>query len=504
MNNSMKYPSSKKFDNNNEVDFCSKYTWIIKNKNYALALKDNISNYTVNWSVFPESHKDILTGMAMLSLNCKHAKVTIEFYNCLKYIYEFLRLMHQENTLFYRFSETEWGSFIKWLSMQRGVKYDTLSLSTCRGYLSAVKSVLKVAEENSYLDITEDDIDALSGVMKRKFRDANNLMLEKNNERALTEEETDNLYKIVKEEWMGWKSNPKPKEAREQDLLAIVSTWMAFDEGIRAEEINAMTVDDVYNPADTRILIHAPNKLEDLVLFHDITMEMIRELVEVGEHLRKALNTSRLFVDTKNSTVVGTRELDIRIRAMIEKYSDKYPIKKKDIIISDGRKTLGSTIATLTDNKEKVKRVLRHRITDTAEKYYVRQRKEQTSKNIFNSLGDYAKKIADVYNSVVINPEKEIKNFEQIQRCNPEYDKKYGICTENTLKEGKCKKSHCGNCPKLIVVASKRKNWVLERDTFIKLSEDSNGTLSEQRLKHAQMCQTYIDLIDRRLKLANG
>lgn len=499
MNKKKKYPYNEKLISGNEITYHSKYNWTLSY--YSYSISDKKINYSIRWDdKFPSLHREYLMKIfeILMHSDIKKEIVAINFYISLRYLYKYLIVSNRVDRWFCYFTETEWGSFIDWLKQQKGKNNKVLSIQTCRNYLNGIKSALRACEESNFLNINEEDVEALANVMKRKFRDSNRLVIDKNAECALNKEEIDNLYKIINEEWNIWKQN-KSYITKEVDLISVVALVLAFDEGIRPEEINSMNIEDLNK--ETHELYLAPNnKPESVAILNKKTLEKLEALIKSGKETREKLNTNRVFVDYKKEKIVGTREINDRIRLLISRYSDRHPINRPELKISDGRKTLGEALAEETNNRESVKRVLRHKFNETAEKYYITQNKKKQSQNIYDSVGGYAQTLAKVYNNAVKDPEEEIECFEQIKQNNPDYENSYGICSKNIYKENKCKRSHCGNCPKLIPMTSKKDNWVAERDMYKKLAEKATKEkLKRQRLSHADLCQQYINLIDRRL-----
>lgn len=74
---------------------------------------------------------------------------------------------------FAHWTETEWGDFMAWSAHQLNDQGEPLSVNTRRLYMTALRTVLRLATSAQMSDIGEDDVEALVRVMTRRLRDSN-------------------------------------------------------------------------------------------------------------------------------------------------------------------------------------------------------------------------------------------------------------------------------------------------------------------------------------------
>ena len=467
-----------------------------------------------DWAEFPKDQLTILQSLGRLVVDTSQETFK-SFYFGLVWIYRFIQEReHYAGTTLLDFDEFEWGAFCAWLENQNSRSGRPLALTTRRSYMVAIKLALELAALRRILGVTYEHVDELVRGTRRRFRDTNFLSAQRAADRAWTDEERDNLLSILREEWLSWKEWKDASEHGEivdenlPDLLVTMAAYLAWEETVRPEELNVMTVDDIDFTEKNRIFMHAPNKTEGWIEVDAISKTLIRAVIEWGSEARVQLNNRRLLVEPLPSARnVGSTQLNFRLRLLLDKYKDKYPLDRSDVIFADGRKTLGSLLAGKTTDRELVRMTMRHSQQSTMLVYYVRQGKAQLSKNIEKSLSSYATRLSMAYNRAVVDPMTELppEQIDILQR-NPNHSVPYGACTRDTMKEGECFEGiHCGDCKKLIPMATKLGNFIAERDLVLdKAKLASEERTKENLLAHAAMLEGHIMNIQRRLQEGKG
>ncbi len=498
MNKTREFPLPRTIEcpGNFKAEIQSQYLWKVPETTYC---NGKLHFITIDWTLFPEIPRPQLAKLGLLALEKKHPRVIIIAYPALLWLYRYLGEIKNEHRFFATLTETEWGGFAEWLRMQSSPQTGKpLSFATRRSYFSMLKSLIRLALDYKLPDVYPDALEALEGAMQRRFRDANLLSAKRSSERALSEEEASNLYCILREEWFAWKDwRDGNGLVQYPDILAVAAGWLAWDEGLRPEEINALTVDDI-NLDSNEALLRPPNKAPSKIKCHEITIDILKAVLEWGNVARELLQTNHLFVDRfPKPTVIGSAQLNHRLRNLIVKYRSKYLINREDIILADGRKTLGASLAAISPNRDRVRRILRHARDDTMHVFYIHHGKVQLSIAVSQALRQYAARLSIAYNSAVVDPSVEVPGF---SRPTNEFENRYGVCSSGLNTHVDCSKPHCGGCPSLIPMVSKRDNWVAERDFFLELAAETNEPeVIERRLNHVAMCQAYVDLIDARV-----
>ena len=288
--------------------------------------------------------------------------------------------------------------------------------------------------------------------------------------------------------------------------LAVAAAYLCWEETVRPEEINALTVGDV-DFESNRLHLHAPNKEAQYIEPGFPAMTLLKAVIAWGAAAREALGTTRLFVEPyPRPHPIGSRHLNKQLRKLLLKYIDKYPITRPDAMLADGRKTLGSILASGTQDRALVQMTMRHRSFHTTRVYYIRQGKKALSNNVARALGYYANRLAIAWNEPVISDpvtESPVDVAETLQR-NPNHSTPYGACSRDAEREGDCNLAiHCGNCPKLIPMASKIENFINERDLFVSLAKKAQEAgqirMYENHMHRAGMLDAHIQNIHRRL-----
>lgn len=366
-------------------------TWVFPITSNSFGSAGEEYKQTINWIDFPEAQRSKLMGMTQLMIEEKGADNAICFVHGVRWVYRFLAEGGRQDFDFTKLTETEWGGFAKWLEGQIGNNGGALKHTTRRSYFVHIKSAIKTAAFLGEFGVTYEDLETIDAAIKRRFRDANLLSMYRASRRALDEDETLNLLAIINEEWNAWRefrSTGKIPPEGMPDLLAVAATILCFEETVRPEEINVMEVKHIRIGETTEILLCAPNKPEGYIEISKETTPIIKELIDYGSEARRAHGTDRLFIEGEN--VLGSNQLNIRLRKLLEKYKNKYPIDRPNIRLSDGRKTLGAYLASTTNDEEVVRLILRHAQISTTKIYYVRQGKAQLSRNVRNALKEYA------------------------------------------------------------------------------------------------------------------
>jgi len=405
---------------------------------------------------------------------------------------------------FAHWTETNWGAFARWLE-------DRLSLKSRYSYLIGIKIALELAALEGEGDIEFRDVECLSNALRRYFRDGNLLSSQRAARRAWTSQEREFLIVLLKEEWWTWRRwfkgpHRRPSSPPTGDLLAVAAAYLCWEETVRPEEINALTVEDV-DFETHRLHLHAPNKEAQYIEPSPPAMTLLKAVITWGAAAREALGTTRLFVEPyPRPRPIGSRHLNKRLRKLLQKYRDTYPIARPDVLLADGRKTLGSILASGTQDRTLVQLTMRHRSSGTTHVYYIRQGKQALSNNVARALSYYANRLAIAWNEPVIaDPVNESsEDVADTLRRNSNHATPYGACSRDVEHEGDCNLAiHCGNCPKLIPMASKIDNFASERDLFVSLAKKAQEAgqirMYENHMHRAGMLDAHLQNIHWRL-----
>lgn len=285
-----------------------------------------------DWSEFPKDHLPILQSLGRLVVDSSQ-ETFIAFYFGLIWIYRFIQERgHHPGTTLLDFDEFEWGAFCAWLDNQNSRRGKPLALTTRRSYIVAIKVALEHAALRRILGVTYEHVDELVQGTRRRFRDINFLSAQRAADRAWTDEERDNLLSILREEWLSWKEWKDASEHSEKvdeeapDLLVTMAAYLAWEETVRPEELNVMTVDDIDFTEKNRIFLHAPNKTEGWIEVDAISKTLICAVIEWGSKARVQLNTRRLLVEPLPSARnVGSTQL--KSQNMLRAYWENKKVK---------------------------------------------------------------------------------------------------------------------------------------------------------------------------------
>lgn len=409
---------------------------------------------------------------------------------------------------FVHWTETEWGSFMEWSAHQLNVQGEPLSINTRRLYMTTIRVVLRLAASAQLSDIFEDDVEALERPMTRRFRDSNLMASQKAARRAWTSEERDHLIAILNEEWWAWRAwyDRGANQGQAPDLLTVAAAYLCWEETVRPEELNVLAVSDVDTEA-RRIRLHAPNKNDYLLdLQSPASMVLLKAVLKWGHAARAALGTDAVFVEPlPTPRQLGSDALNRRLRSLLKRYADRYPIDRPHVVLADGRKTFGSILASHVKDRVLVQVAMRHATAGTTSIYYIRQGKEALSRNVSRALRYYASRLAMAWNAPVLeDPVAETApEVSAILQRNPNHSTPYGACSRDPEIDGACDLGiHCGTCPQLIPMTNKVQNFIAERDLYIALSKKAKESgqlrMYENHLYHAGVMEAHITNIERR------
>lgn len=307
----------------------------------------------------------------------------------------------------------------------------------------------------------------------------------------------------MSEEWQRYLDGKNTSLAK-ANLPALVACWLAFNDGIRSPEINVLTVDDLQIDeinGKHRLRAHAPNKNPDMVPIDHDTLRLVQAMIEEGAAARSVLGTNLLFTSVQGEPrVLTTQLLTDSMRRMIRLQScTSLP---HDLRLTDSRTTLGTHLTYTIHNRERVRRIMRHKYSSTTETFYKAQQKLVVAGSIAKALRAEAMRLTIACQRPVLTIV-ERPDQEDILRKNPDNaELEYGSCGLDIQLQGTCRSAkHCFECPLLVPWVSKRHNYVLERDEYLRLAAASDNLRDYvNRLYHANLAEAHIILIDRRLR----
>jgi integrase len=407
-------------------------------------------------------------------------------------------------TYFDSLDDIFWGNFAEWLKTQRSTSgRGPLAVDTRRGYFN---SLLAVANEAILLNIpgiSGVTIDRLHTITRYCFKDRVPEIRERIDRRALTVEQYTDLYAMMGEEWQRYLDSQQGAQVK-VDLPTLVACWLVFHEGLRSAEINTLRITDVLaDPlySKHRLHIHATNKEPDMIPIEKNTLVLLQELISAGEKTREALKTDQLFVTLQGKRcVLFSKHLNDRLRSMLARYSSlDLP---DDLMLPDGRTTLGTHLTRDIHNRERVRHIMRHHWATTTEEYYRAGQKLVVAGNMARALQAEALRLTVACQRPIVSINERPDQAEIIRQNPGNEELEWGSCGLDALRQGSCRRaSHCFDCPLLIPWVSKRHNYVAERDEYLRLAaEVTNLRDRENYLYHANQAQAYILLIDRRLE----
>jgi hypothetical protein len=424
--------------------------------------------------------------------------------------YAILRLTQYQSeygtltTYFDGLDDIFWGNFAEWLKTQQSASGGRpLSADTRRGYFN---SLIAVAHEAIILNIPSISIvtiDRLHAITRNRFKDRVIEIYRRIERRALTAEQYTDLYAMMGEEWQRYLDSKQGIKVK-VDLATLVACWLAFHEGLRSSEINTLRITDVLpDPlyGKHRLLVHAPNKEPGMIPIEKDTLILLQELISAGEKTREALKTDRLFVTLQGKRyILNSKSLNDRLRTMLDRYKSlELPY---DLILPDGRTTLGTHLTRDIHNRERVRHIMRHHWAKTTEKYYRALQKLVVAGNMSRALQAEALRLTVACQRPIVNINEKPDQADLIKRNPGNAELEWGSCGLDMVRQGSCRKaSHCFDCPLLVPWVSKRHNYIAERDEYLRLAEEATNLRDrENYLYHANHAQAYIILIDRRLE----
>ena len=430
---------------------------------------------------------------------------------------------------FRRVTALDWGAFYEWALQQPNPRQPAkaLSLSMVRHLRSDLIRALHAAVVLQLPGATQTALDLARQTGRRRFKSMNRKIMVAKLDQTLSRTETDRLYGAVLTEWQ-WVQDMlagrrpfKPpryggreehKMARVPDVHALVGTWLSLDSGIRASEIPHLRWSDVVADPSVhqrhRIHLRAGHKDEGTMPIDDRTLAMLRALYTFTAEARAALATDLLFVDRiyrpgdeREFAPVSPGALRHRMDSLI----DRHRVHRDDgsaLSFSGtlGRRTFGAQIAVDTQNREKARRLLRHRSPKTTDLYYVVQNRADLSHQVATAYGPAAKRIAMAYR----RPVKDVAEAPEAARLlqqHPENDIPYGVCEKDPDRadQGGCR-THCFVCPLLQPETRKLSNFLAARERAVAAAQaEPDARVREQHMTRAAQAHAYVELIQRRL-----
>jgi len=261
--------------------------------------------------------------------------------------------------------------------------------------------------------------------------------------------------------------------------------------------------DDKTDGEKHRLRVHAPNKDVDMVPIETDTLSLLNALVTHSAETRKHLETDLLFVSFRHGRheILSTNShLNHDLRAMVRRHG--YTTLPDDLRMPDGRTTLGTRLTRDINNRDKVRRIMRHKWAATTQKFYRAQEKLVSAGRIAHALRPEALRLTVACQRPIIDLNERPDQVDILGRNPDNAELDYGHCGLDVERQGACRRAkHCFECPLLVPWASKRHNFVNERDEYLRRAEEAvNERDRENRLYHANQAEAYIILIDRQLK----
>jgi len=397
----------------------------------------------------------------------------------------------------------DWGTYAEWLKTQTSFYGRPFSVDSRRHLFQSLVVIAHQAMMLHLPGVSDITVDRLHAVTRSHFKERLAEVQRRIEQRSLTNEQYADLYAMLGEEWQRYQdSNKETREA--VHLPVLVACWLAFNDGVRSCELNTLVVGDVQaNPANGkhRLAVHAPNKRPDILPIESDTLLLLQALIDAGEETRRTLGTEHLFVSTKGKPcILTTRNLTYALHNLIHKQeSTSLPL---DLKFPDGRTTLGTHLAHDIHNRERVRRIMRHQWATTTERYYQAQQKLVVAGNIAKALRADALRLTVACQRPIVKMSEKQGLADILERNPANAELAWGACGLDIERQGTCRRaSHCFSCPLLVPWASKRHNYVAERDTYLHLADEAqNPRDRENYLYHANQAEAYLILIDRRLR----
>lgn len=395
---------------------------------------------------------------------------------------------------------TDWGAYASWLTQQVGGHGRALSHDYRRGQFIWLAAAVRHAMMLDLPGASRQTLDHLRMVSRRAFKGGASIIRQRIEKRALTAAQYTDLYAMLAEEWQRYQDG-----AKEADLPTMVACWLAFNDGVRSAEINNLTIGDILPDerwGKHRLRVHAPNKEADMVPIEKDTLALLQALVDDGAPTRGRLATDLLFVSPRwgdHILTTGTH-INKNLRRMIERHGSTLPA---DMRLPDGRTTLGTHLARGVGNRDRVRRIMRHRWASTTETFYRAHQKIVVAGQIARALRAEVMRLTVACQRPVVDIDERPDQVDILARNPGNADFEFGNCGLDTERKGTCRQAkHCFECPLLVPWVSKRHNYVYERDEYVRRADEAaNPRDRENYLYHASQAQAYIVLIDRRIAI---
>lgn len=398
-------------------------------------------------------------------------------------------------------SSADWRSYAEWLKKQSSRRGHPLSSDFRRSQFVDLCRAAKQAMMLELPGVSSVTLERLGEVTRYAFRDRSVDKQRRIEQRALDNEQYAELYAMMAEEWQSYLDSARKTKAR-INLPALVACWLAFNEGVRPAELNCLTVDDLqvddlYGKHSLRV--HAPNKEPDTIPIEKDTLLLLRAVINEGAEARAMLKTNLLFVTGyRGPHLLSTNHLNNALRSMIQLH--KCQSLPSDLKLADGRTTLGTHLAYTLQNRERVRRIMRHAWASTTEMYYRARQKLVVAGNMAKALQAEAWRLTIACQRPVLDIKERPDQVDILRRNPGNAELEWGSCGLDVLRQGSCRFArHCFECPLLVPWVSKRHNYVAERDEYLRKAEKAeNQRDRENLLYHANLAQAHINLIDRR------
>lgn len=400
--------------------------------------------------------------------------------------------------------EVDWGIYMEWLKEQDcSHGRHKLSYHFCKKMIGSLIVAAKLGNLIGLSGVSGTTADRLHTVSRKVLKGGGEVIREYIEQRALTGEQYTELYTMMAEEWQSYLDG-KNISMTKVNLPGLVACWLAFNDGIRSSEINVLTVDDLQVDEINgrhRLHVHARNKNPDMVPIEQDTLLQLQAMIEEGAAARSALGTNLLFTSVQGEPrVLTTSRLNDVVRRMIRQHDcTSLP---RDLKLPDGRITLGTHLTYTIHNRERVRRIMRHKYASTTEVFYKAQQKLVVAGNMAKALRAEALRLTIACQRPVITIAERPDQADIIERNPENVELEWGSCGRDIQLQGTCRSAkHCFECPLLVPWASKRHNYVAERDEYLRLATLADNLRDrENRLYHANLAQAHIILIDRRLR----
>jgi Phage integrase family len=425
----------------------------------------------------------------------------IVLWNTVRWFTRFLEECGLLTTKLDDLSGADWRSYAEWLKKQRSRRGLPLSSSTRRNQFAHLCMAARQAIILDLPGVLSISVERLLAVTRSAFKDKSVDTQRYIERRALNSEQYTELYAMMAEEWQLYlESEGKTRTAI--SLPALVACWLAFNEGVRPVELNCLTVDDLQVDdlyGKHSLLLCAPNKQPDMIPIEKDTLLLLQTLIDESAETRAALETNLLFVSRhRGPHLLSTAHLNLALRSMIQRHQcQSLPV---DLKLADGRTTLGTHLAYTLQNRERVRRIMRHAWASTTEMYYRARQKLVVAGNIAKALRAEAWRLTIACQRPVLDINERPDQADILRRNPSNAELEWGSCGLDVERQGGCRMArHCFECPLLVPWVSKRHNYVAERDEYLHKAEKAeNSRDRENLLYHANLAEAYLALIDRR------